>query len=71
MQLQQNLENNLMYHPVKLPTFVLFARHIQENLFRYLYSTAPRPSMQPTKAPLAGYGYGLPLSRLYARYQGR
>jgi len=43
-------------------------RHIQENLFRYLYSTAPRPSMQPTKAPLAGYGYGLPLSRLYARY---
>ena len=37
-------------------------------MFHYLYSTAPRPSMNPTKAPLAGYGYGLPLSRLYARY---
>merc|ERR1719283_443137 len=43
-------------------------RHITDKLFQYLFSTAPRPSMTPTKAPLAGYGYGLPLSRLYARY---
>jgi len=43
-------------------------RHITDKLFQYLFSTAPRPSMNPTKAPLAGYGYGLPLSRLYARY---
>ena len=42
-------------------------RQVTENLFMYLYSTAPRPSMTPEKAPLAGYGYGLPLSRLYAR----
>ena len=42
-------------------------RHITDQLFHYLFSTAPRPSMSPTKAPLAGYGYGLPLSRLYAR----
>ena len=43
-------------------------RHTTDHLFHYLFSTAPRPSMSPTKAPLAGYGYGLPLSRLYARY---
>uniref|UniRef100_A0A671TWN5 Protein-serine/threonine kinase n=1 Tax=Sparus aurata TaxID=8175 RepID=A0A671TWN5_SPAAU len=40
-----------------------------ERLFSYMYSTAPRPSFgDKHRAPLAGFGYGLPISRLYARY---
>ncbi|XP_023607100.1 pyruvate dehydrogenase kinase, isozyme 3 isoform X3 [Myotis lucifugus] len=40
-----------------------------DRLFNYMYSTAPRPSLEPSRAaPLAGFGYGLPISRLYARY---
>uniref|UniRef100_A0A8D0CKZ8 Protein-serine/threonine kinase n=1 Tax=Scleropages formosus TaxID=113540 RepID=A0A8D0CKZ8_SCLFO len=40
-----------------------------DRLFNYMYSTAPSPSLKPSRAaPLAGFGYGLPISRLYARY---
>uniref|UniRef100_A0AAR2KPT9 Protein-serine/threonine kinase n=1 Tax=Pygocentrus nattereri TaxID=42514 RepID=A0AAR2KPT9_PYGNA len=40
-----------------------------EQLFSYMYSTAPRPEITTNRrTPLAGFGYGLPLSRLYVRY---
>ncbi|XP_064420113.1 pyruvate dehydrogenase (acetyl-transferring) kinase isozyme 1, mitochondrial [Latimeria chalumnae] len=39
------------------------------KLFNYMYSTAPVPQFETSRAtPLAGFGYGLPISRLYARY---
>lgn len=41
-----------------------------EKIFNYLYSTATPPTDNASgeNAPLAGYGYGLPLARLYAKY---
>ncbi|KAI9230168.1 MAG: mitochondrial pyruvate dehydrogenase [Piptocephalis tieghemiana] len=45
-------------------------------VWTYMYTTAGKPSLDPNfagpdfKAPMAGFGYGLPLSRLYARYFG-
>ncbi|XP_009071855.1 PREDICTED: [Pyruvate dehydrogenase (acetyl-transferring)] kinase isozyme 2, mitochondrial, partial [Acanthisitta chloris] len=39
-----------------------------ERLFSYMYSTAPTPQLSTGGAPLAGFGYGLPISRLYAKY---
>ncbi|XP_030637313.1 pyruvate dehydrogenase kinase, isozyme 3b isoform X2 [Chanos chanos] len=41
-----------------------------DRLFNYMYSTAPAPSLDSSDSspPLAGFGYGLPISRLYARY---
>ena len=46
-------------------------------VWTYMYTTVERtPSLDPDfdksdfKAPMAGFGYGLPISRLYARYFG-
>ncbi|KAK3106400.1 hypothetical protein FSP39_019222 [Pinctada imbricata] len=43
---------------------------VTDILFQYHYTTAPRPQENGPSPALAGYGYGLPLSRLYARYFG-
>ena len=48
------------------------------RLFSYFYTTAEAPDLAEweegvpdmNNAPLAGFGYGLPVSRLYARYFG-
>lgn len=46
------------------------------RIFTYLYSTAKNPLDEQSDigtanvATMAGYGYGLPISRLYARYFG-
>ena len=47
-----------------------------QRIWTYLYTTANSPLLEMDAdtgagpAVLAGYGYGLPLSRLYARYFG-
>jgi len=46
------------------------SRNQIEKLFMYHYTTAPQPLSTGAIAPLAGYGYGLPLSRMYAKYFG-
>jgi len=45
---------------------------VQDSVFSYMYSTASKGAGDFVAAgtPLAGYGVGLPLSRLYARYLG-
>ena len=51
-----------MFHQQPIETSFLdqgggIPRHITDQTFHYLVSTAPRPSFDnPAKAPLAGYG---------------
>ena len=43
---------------------------VQQDLGSTAYAGAPTLQSGSITAPLAGYGVGLPLSRLYARYFG-
>merc|ERR1719350_2328985 len=43
------------------------SRRVRSKIFNYMYSTAPKVVM-PSSGGSYGGGYGLPLSRLYARY---
>lgn len=43
-------------------------RAASNKMFKYLYTTNPIASLTKESVPLSGFGYGLPLSRLYARY---
>ena len=45
-------------------------RSKMHQLFDYHYTTATTPEQDGPVAPFAGYGYGLPLSRIYAQYFG-
>ena len=51
-------------------------RSAMTKVWTYMYTTAKTQMLDPNfnasdfKAPMAGFGYGLPLSRLYARYFG-
>ena len=52
------------------------ARSEMPLVWTYMYTTAQSEDLDPEfsasdfKAPMAGFGYGLPLARLYARYFG-
>ncbi len=53
------------------------ARSAIPLVWTYMYTTVDQtPELDPSfnasdfKAPMAGFGYGLPISRLYARYFG-
>ncbi|MCO5558443.1 hypothetical protein L7F22_012026 [Adiantum nelumboides] len=79
MKVEESLEDFRSLTAILIPIITLFYLLLFSEMplvWTYMYTTAQSEDLDPEfsasdfKAPMAGFGYGLPLARLYARYFG-